>query len=288
MKFLYSIFLLSVFTVQGLKAQTPAELKAWLPEIEGWSISDKVETFDPDNLFDRINGAAPLFIENNFREMTAMEYTKGDDYITIQAYRHATPEDAFGMYSSERSTDLNYFPVGGEAQGGGSSFYFFTGNIYVKMSANSSDDLVRTLQVIADGFAKRIDADAGYPVILKAFPAEGKVPYSETYITSNYIGHDFLNKVFTAEYKEGNNKFQVFAINAETKEAAREILNKYFTFSKQSPEFQEGELTVEDRYNGDIPILWKGQYILGVYSEDGNQLSNTSTLLSKLESNLSK
>lgn len=44
--------------------------------------------------------------------MTSMEYKKGADYITIQAYRHATPEDAFGMYSSERSSDLEFLPVG--------------------------------------------------------------------------------------------------------------------------------------------------------------------------------
>ena len=71
-----------------------------------------MEVFNPDNLFDRINGAAPLFIENNFREMTSMEYKKGSEYITIQAYRHATPEDAFGMYAAERSSDLAYLPVG--------------------------------------------------------------------------------------------------------------------------------------------------------------------------------
>ena len=288
MKFLCYISFLSIFVVQSLKAQTSTELRAWLPEIQGWSISDKVEIFNPDNLFDRINGADPLFIENNFREMTAMEYTKGNEYITIQAYRHATKEDAFGMYASERSTDLKHFSVGGEAQGNGSSFYFFAGNIYVKMSANSSDDLEQTLQSIAEGFAKKIDSEAGYPTIIKAFPEEGKISYTETYITSNYIGHDFLNKVFTVQYKESDSKFQAFVINSETKESARDILNKYFTFTKQPLEFQEGELLIKDRYNGDIPILWKGQYLLGIYSEDGKQPSNSSALLNKLETNLSK
>jgi len=92
----------------SLIAQTPDGLKSWLPPVDGWTVSGEVEVFNPDNLFDRINGAAPLFLENNFREMTSMEYKKGADYITIQAYRHATPEDAFGMYSSERSSDLEF------------------------------------------------------------------------------------------------------------------------------------------------------------------------------------
>lgn len=96
MRYINYLLLLFLLPVCPLKAQTPDELKSWLPAVTGWTISDEVEVFNPDNLFDRINGAAPLFIENNFREMTSMEYKKGADYITIQAYRHATPEDAFG------------------------------------------------------------------------------------------------------------------------------------------------------------------------------------------------
>lgn len=63
--YLLLFFLLSLCP---LKAQTPDELKSWLPAVDGWEISGEVEVFNPDNLFDRINGAAPLFIENNFRD----------------------------------------------------------------------------------------------------------------------------------------------------------------------------------------------------------------------------
>lgn len=96
MGYIHYLLLLFLLPAGLLSAQTPAELKSWLPAVDGWTVSDEVEVFGPDNLFDRINGAAPLFLENNFREMTSMEYKKGTDYITIQAYRHATPEDAFG------------------------------------------------------------------------------------------------------------------------------------------------------------------------------------------------
>jgi hypothetical protein len=275
--------------IQGVSAQTPAELKSWLPEITGWIISENVETFNPDNLFDRINGAAPLFIENNFREMTSLEYTKGDDYITIQAYRHASPEDAFGMYASERSSELKYVPIGGEAQGDDESLYFFVGCIYVKMSSGGGENMASTLQQIGSGLAKKIDPNAGYPVILRAFPAEGKTPYSETYITSSYIGHEFLRGVYTGAYTDGNDKpFQLFAIDAKTGENAKEILNKYFTFTKQPLDFQQGELIIKDRYNGDIPVLWKGQYITGIFSESGTIPANATDLLKNLCDNVMK
>lgn len=288
MKCTKTILVLLLFSVQLLVAQTPDELKSKLPQIAGWTISDKIEVFDPDNLFDRINGAAPLFIENNFREMTSLEYTKGDDYITIQAYRHATPEDAFGMYASERSPELKHFAFGGEAQGDDASMFFFAGNIYVKIWSHASGDVSQVLQAIASGLAKNIDSSPAYPLMIQAFPEENKLDYSEGYITSSYIGHEFLKGVYVAKYLSNDQPYQAFIIDAQTKDAAKDILTKYFTFTKQPLDFQEGKLTVKDRYNGDIPAIWNGQYIIGIFSENGDAIKDAEPLLQKLSENLSQ
>jgi len=279
---LLSFFILSIFVVN---AQTPSELKSWLPPVEGWTVSDKIEIFTPENLFDRINGSAPLFIENNFREMTAMEYNKGDEYITIQAYRHATPEDAFGMYASERSSDLQTYPIGGEAQGDETNIYFFAGDMYVKIWSDS-ENAGEILRSIAKGFAQKIDVDAAYPAVVSVFPKEDKIPYSEAYITSNYIGHEFLKAVYTANYKKENNSFQAFVIDAKTPSTAKTILSKYFTFTKQSQDFQEEEMVIKDRYNGDIPVIWKGQYIMGIFSESGKIPADAGEFLKQLADSL--
>ncbi len=271
-----------------LSAQTPADLKSWLPVVDGWTISEKVEIFNPDNLFDRINGAAPLYIENNFREMTQLEYTRGDDYISIQAYRHATPEDAFGMYASERSPDLKFFSIGGEAQGDDSGIFFFAGNIYVKMWSSASENVFATMESIAAGLANRIDPAAAYPPIIRALPKENMVPHTEAYITANYIGHTFLNAVYMAKYKQGNKPYQVFIVDAgKSGGNARDVLDKYFTFTKQPLDYKENRLTVNDRYNGDIPVLWQGQYIIGIFSENGDEIANADNILNKTAEALS-
>lgn len=285
MKYLIKTVLFFISSLH-LCAQTPNELKSYLPEIEGWSISEKVEVFSPENLFDRINGAAPLFLENNFREMTSLEYTKGDSYITIQAYRHATPQDAFGMYASERSPDLTFFPFAGEAQGDDNGIFFFAGNMYVKMWSSSSDNVGDTLLKIAEHLAQEIDPNAGYPPIVQLFPEEDKVTHSETYVTSNYIGHEFLKSVYTAMYNKEGRSFQAFIIDAKSKDGAKEILDKYFTFTKQSRAFEEGELTISDRYNGNIPVIWQGQYIIGIFSEDGDTISDVRGFLKNIASKL--
>ncbi|MDR1259457.1 MAG: hypothetical protein LBK65_09320 [Tannerellaceae bacterium] len=287
MKYSYLTIVL-LFSFQWLPAQTPAELKSWLPAVEGWAVAGETEVFNPDNLFDRINGAAPLFLENNFREMTSVDYRRGDDYITIQAYRHATPEDAFGMYASERSTELTFLPgIGGEAQGDGESLFFFAGSIYVKMSSHSDTNVKEILPAIARGLASKIDSGAGYPAILKVFPAKDKKPYSETYITSSYIGHEFLKSVYTATYESGGRTFQLFVVDAGSGEKAAETLSAYLTFTGQPLDLiKEGNILIKDRYNGEIPVILKGSRIIGIYSENGDAIANADTLLKEVADKL--
>jgi hypothetical protein len=267
---LFTLISLSCLAGQVL-AQTPAQLHADLPVMDGWTLSPDVEIFNRDNLYERINGAAPLFLENNFQEMTSLEYTKGDDYITIQAYRHATPEDAFGMYASERSSDMTYYPgIGGEAQGDGYGLFFFSDCVYVKMMASDENEAInQAMKEIAKGLAEKIDPEAGYPAICESFPKEGLIPYTAAYITQNYIGHEFLKPVYVADYSHGDKKFQLFVIDGKTTEGAKQILSDYFRFTKQADDFAEGNLLVKDRYNGNIPVVWKGQYLIGAFNDNG-------------------
>ena len=283
---IYTFLFLLFCSAQLLISQTPNEIKAMLPEIPGWTISGNMEIFDSNTLFNRINGSAPLFIENNFCEMTAIKYTKEDDYIMIQAYRHATPEDTFGMYASERSSGLENPPIGGECQADSESVYFFSGCIYVKMWSSSSEDVSAILLKIANQIAGKVEPNAGYPAIMDAFPKEGRIPYSESYITSSYIGHEFLKSVYYVNYNRVGKTFQPFIIDGNSTEGAREILTKYLTFTKQPLEFNEGEMVLNDRYNGDIPILWQGRYIIGIFSESGDTIPNSSSLIKEIANSI--
>jgi hypothetical protein len=273
MKYLFYFMIISLFCLTGQAySQTPQQIYADLPQVSGWKLSPDIETFNRDNLYERIDGAAPLFLENNFQEMTSVVYTHGDDYITIQAYRHLTPEDAFGMYASERSSDMEfYFGIGGEAQGDGYGLFFFDGSIYVKMSANNeSEGISAAMKEIAAGLAGKLGYQGEYPPVINSFPKEGLTPHTAAYITQNYIGHEFLKPVYTVNYELFGKKFQAFVIDAKTTENAKQILSDYFKFTKQTDPLTEGNLLINDRYNGSIPVVWKGSYLIGAFDEKGN------------------
>ena len=86
-----------------------------------------------------------------------------------------------------------------------------------------NEETGEAIRKIAGMFAAKTDPDANYPKRIKSFPKEK------------------------------------FVIDAETTYAAKEILKKHFTFTKQPLDFNGGELLTKNRYNGDILCLWKGQ-----------------------------
>jgi len=271
MRFIF--FLLSVGWIQLVSAQTPKDLKARLPQVTGWALDEVVELFDPDNLYDRINGAAPGFILFNFQELTVFVYNQDGDsenqpYITIQVYRHSTHEDAFGIYASERPSESNFITVGTEGYREGSMLNFFVDALYVKIeSPSTNDEVVNVIQHIAQEFGRKINPQPVFPVLLQMLPAENKISRSELYIPSGFLGHEFLNKAFVANYQSAGKKYQFFIIDTGNAEQAKTTLTKYFQFTKQNLRLREGRLTIRDRFNGDLECQWAGRYIWGIVND---------------------
>lgn len=275
------VYTLLLMTGLTLRAQTPKQIYNAQPTVEGWTKAAEYEVFNPDNLYDRINGAAPLFLEFNCEEMTALFLNSQlkDNYITIQVYRHATPQDAFGMYASERSSDLEYFNIGIEAQGDNTNMYFVTGSLYIKMWLSGSFGKEKQLQEYAARFSENLKQSVEYPEMFGIFPDEYKIQHTQTYITSSYIGHSFLKNVYATDYEQEGKRYQMFIVDAKTPEAPREMLNKYYEFTKQPAHIQEGFMVIEDRYNGSIPLYWKDRFIMGIIGETPESM-NTEQVLS--------
>jgi hypothetical protein len=89
--------------------------------------------------------------------------------------------------------------------------------------------------------------------------------------------------VYVCNYTdESGVPYQLFAIDADNSEAAKEILESYFTYTGQPLDFKEGILTVTDKYNGEIPCLWTGNYIIGIYNENGDKIPKATEILKSL------
>ena len=260
--------LLMVFTGSSLKAQTPQTLKSWLPEIPGWTLQEKVEVFHAENLYERINGAAESYFLYDFKEMTSLEYQKGDLYITLQVYRHGDPVNAFGIYASERPSEPVFVRVGTQGYHEPTLLNFFSGHLYVKMHTASEEPEVQSLmEKIALAFAGKMGDTPSFPPLLEGFPSEGKVSDSEQYIAKSFMGQSVLHSAYTATYLQGTDEYKLFLIDAGSEEEAKAMLSAYLTVAGQSVTEIPVSVVVKDPYNGEVPVLRKGRYLLGISND---------------------
>jgi hypothetical protein len=237
------------------------------PEMAGWNRSGEIQTFIAKTLYEYINGAADLYLSYDFEELKVAEYVNDRKAsVTVDAYRHATPTDAFGIYSQERLPHANYLDIGVQGYYEKNVLNFLIGSYYVKINSfnTGADD-----QEILFAFAKRVSANLGekgaLPPILTAFPKEGKVKNSEKYISKNFLGYAFLHSAFTADYELSDKKFKLFIIERGDPKECRNMIQEYLEQTgKTETKVAEGRHTISDPHHGEIDLYWRGRNIWGI------------------------
>ncbi len=244
-----------------------ADIAAFLPELQGWQKSGSAETYAPETLYEHIDGAAENFLAYGFEKLAVQNYANRDrQALTAEIYFHGTPENAFGIYSSEKPLAGNYIQVGGQGYEEEGVLNFVNGAFYVKLNGfDLGPAQAGVLKALAEKIALAINGPNTLPAILGVFPALGKVAHSERYIAGNFLGHEFLLPAFTADYELQGKKFRLFIMKTGDEEKSRSLLRRYAALDKESVagEIRPGAMTVNDPYNGTVRISWQGAYIWG-------------------------
>ncbi len=272
-KLLFLFIIVPSLFLQG-KAQ-PTDVYKLFPNLGGWEKEFNYEVYTPNDLWDYIDGAADAYLSQEFVDLHIAEYSKGQDVIRAEIYRHKDDDHGFGIYSQERSPDLNFIDIGAKAYQEGAILNFLNGNYYVKIYASTEKKSVtNAMKNLAEQISKTINRDPKLPAILSFFPSENHISNADAFISTNFMGHEFLNSVYKASYKTGDTSFNMFIIRALNAAACEQILRKYMEFAKQGDEkLSQGRLIIHDPYNGSIEILWKDNLIMGVSNTDDKDLA---------------
>jgi hypothetical protein len=249
-------------------ASAPAlDLAALFPELDGWSRDGKIETFQPENLYEHIDGAAENFLAYGFQRLAVQNYgDKQKRALSAEIYFHGSPDNAFGIYGSEKPLAGDYLRIGAQGYYEEGVLNFISGAYYVKLNGF---DLGAGGREILLGLARRIAAAIGgtnlLPETLSAFPAPGRIANSERFIAPHFLGLDFLGPAFSADYERRGEKFKLFVIKAAGEEQARAMLRSWASLDKQRPagEIRPGSVVIDDPYNGVVRLFWRGEYAWG-------------------------
>jgi hypothetical protein len=246
-----------------------ADMPSEFPQVPGWSCTPESTVYTPSNLWDLIDGAADLFLEYRFEDLHLARYVASSGIeVRVELYRHATANDAFGMYAAERSTDYTFITIGTQGYRAEGIVNLFCGEYYVKLSTMDTVPAAQgALGEIGNQVVAHLRRSCEWPRELGRLPVQGRVANSETFVRRGLLGHAFLVDAFSAGYKGGA---KCFVIRSGSEAEADSIIRKYRAVVKDSVEARpDGTLELKDPHNGTVLLRRIGVDLAGVYgSED--------------------
>lgn len=255
-----------------------SSLNSLLPTVAGWRVAEDVQRYDPQTLFEYIDGAAEAYIGYDFKELIVALFqgSRPKTSITVEIYDMGKGLNAFGIYGAERFPESHFLPIGIQGYQEEGSLNFLAGRYYVKlMCYEGGDKNEELLRLFADSIAGKIKDRGDFPALLRVFPKVGLVPNSEKFILRNFLGFKFLKNGFLANYKTDGQEFECFLIEGQSAEEAKAIFEQVaasFAKSGRSPEKNSAGLGFKDTYLQNVFVARTGSTLCGVAKiKDGQE-----------------
>ncbi|MBN1224411.1 MAG: hypothetical protein JXB23_14280 [Candidatus Aminicenantes bacterium] len=249
------------------------ELEALLPgEINGWK-SGEDRIYDPDTIFDYLNGSGEVYRAFNFRRLLARPFFKEDrQKIIADIFDMATDKDAFGIFSHGYEGEDAGIGQGSSYAAGLLSFW--KGRFFISLYAvEETEESKEALFALARRIAFAIKQKGRIPKVVSFLPPEGlgrtSIRYFHNHLILNYhffvadanILHlDQNTEVVLGFYEEHGERYALLLIvypeEGEAKKAFASFLNAYMPDASE-----EGIVRTEDgkwtagKQVGDLLIL---------------------------------
>lgn len=251
-KGIISGFLFTVFSVVSLGQDIS------FPELEGFKKSTQYPVYTNNDLWNFIDGAADAYVALGFIDLHIAEYKRGKESIKLEVYRHSDHTMAFGIYTSERSSNYRFVNLGAQGYITGGAINFFKGNYYVKIRTYSEKPkTLHAEESLASIVANMLGGETDMPALLSKFPDENRKVNEETFINESVLGHEFLSKAFKADYTVGNDNFSIYIIKFNSPQEALKTGQTYLTAAGVEPvESNNVKCVLTDGYNGTIFLSW--------------------------------
>jgi hypothetical protein len=283
--------------LQGAAGQAPAATAALIPEVPGFTPLAPAQSFGPDNLSDKIDGKAELYLSSGFKEMSCRSFNVADSsgkaYVEAFVYDMGSAPNAFAVFSGQRRPGSPNIPLTANAYATSNALYFTRGPFYVEIVADrASADLQNSLKTYAEATLAKMPAEGkgGPTKASDLFPKEGLTSDSVRLNASDVFGLEGFNNVFTGEYTLKNGTATAFLAERDTPEQAKADAKRYLDFltangyQKIKPPAGLEGIEVLKLDNSYEIVLVQGRLLAGVH--DASSLEAARELVEKLRTAL--
>lgn len=162
------------------------------------------ESFTADNLYDKIDGKADLYVSAGFAGLQCQRFAlKGTNDVWMEwfVYDMGTLPQAFSVFSLQRRSDGQAFDLTPFAYQTQNALYFVCGHFYVEaVTAMPTGGMMAAMRAMARRFVQAHPPGAMRIPELDLFPPENLEAGSQNLQIVNAFGFDQFTNVFTAKY----------------------------------------------------------------------------------------
>jgi len=272
------LFIQGRFDLTEFGVNPAGEKKEIVESVSFFSISDDFEVlsaaehYGPDELYEKINGKAPLYTDAGFEMLDTQRYTfKSNPQCWIEVFRYVmtSPESAFCVYSTQkRPSGLAIGDISPEhGYKTTSGLYLAAGKNYYEINASAEDEAVlEALRNCLADIAGLDEPENQFIKLPKTLPDDNAVIGSSKLYLDGAFGIGGLGRVFIRDYMVDGQRLTAFSI-ADGQAA----LQKYRQFMEENgaekTDDAEGILTY-DMYGVYEIIGIAGDNLAGVHEAD--------------------
>jgi hypothetical protein len=230
------------------------------------------ETFTADNLYDKVDGKADLYLTAGFVglqcQRLALKATN-DVWMEWFVYDMGTLPQAFSVFSLQRRAEaqtLDLTPFAYQTQ---NSLYFVSGRFYIEaITAMPTEPMMAAMRAMARQFVAAHPPGAAEIPELKLFPPENLEAGSQGLQIVDAFGFDQFTNVFTAKYHvpggATNAEILAFLELTKTPAAAAALRDAYRSFLLANG---GKEIESQDAASIGKPIEFMGNFEI-IFSQD--------------------
>lgn len=261
------------WNAQSLAPEIPSRAKADLPE--GLAPLSPPEQYQAENLSDKINGKADLYLSAGFKSLESHRFALVSDnnrWMERYLYDMGGHQNAFAVYSVQRRRDTQDIDLTPHAYLSANGLFLVHGPYYLEIiAAEATPRMQSQMKALASAFIAAHPVEDENLPLLERFAPDNKIPHTTRLIADSAFGIQNLDWVYTAMYAAEDAQATVFISQRESPSQARTLADKSIAYwseyggeTIQAPEgFPEVRIVfILDNYE---IVAVQGRYLYGVH-----------------------
>jgi len=258
------------------KPKTTENVESFSPA--GFSVLSKPEIYDADDLYEKINGKAPLYTESGFVKLTTIRFASQADtqlWMEVYIFDMGNIRNAFSVHSVQRRAEIQPLAERHTYQTTNAMFMVH-GKYYIEIigsaeSAELLDGMIGVSEKIRQNLA--IESNAVIDE-LSLLPVENALPASSKLYLNSAFGFDGLTDTFTRRYKIDGEIITAFLLKRTSSEQATQTAEKYCSFLLENGAVEKA-ITIKNfegkvlGFYGTTEIVFaEGEFVAGVHEAE--------------------